>query len=345
MNSNIKVSVIIPVYNVEKYLEECIKSVQNQTLTDIEIICVDDGSTDQSYDILVKLQEQDDRIIVLKQQNEYAGVARNKGIEVAKGEYLIFLDSDDFFEKDLLESLYSACIKHNADVCVCDADNYDNSTGKFFDTGYYWKDALPAESCSRQELGINTFLFTYPMPWNKMFRKAMVDKYMLRFQKIRKTNDLGFVYLGIACADKIAVVDKKLVHYRVGLSDSLQAKNKGMDVHFAEALVYLKDGLKERGLFEQVNESYNNLIMRTYIYEYKRQLKREHLKMYHWFFNEGIDKLAFDDKGLLSSNKKILGGYHKKSVSDRNGQLFRIHFCLWKLILKLFKQDKPYKTV
>ena len=314
-------------------------------MTEIEIICVDDGSTDRSYDILLKLQKQDDRIIVLKQQNEFAGVARNKGIEAAKGEYLIFLDSDDFFEKDLLENLFHTCIKHNADVCVCDADNYDNKTGTFFDTGYYWKEALPAECCSRQELGINTFLFTYPMPWNKMFKKALIDKYALRFQKIRKTNDLGFVYLGIACAERIAVVDKKLVHYRVGLNSSLQAKNKGMDVYFADALVYLKDGLKERGLFEQVKESYNNLVMRTYIYEYKRQLRNEHLKAYKWFFEEGIDKLEFDERGLLPANKKILGQYNKKAVNDKNGQLFRVHFFLWKVILKLLKKDKPYKTV
>ena len=345
INLNTKVSVIIPVYNVEKYLEECVNSVRNQTLTDIEIICVDDGSTDNSYDILLKLQKQDDRVIVLKQKNEFAGVARNKGIDIAKGEYLVFLDSDDFFEKDLLESLYNTCKKYDADVCVCDADNYDNTTGKYFDTGYYWKDALSGDCCSKEELGVNTFLITYPMPWNKMYKKALVDRYNLRFQKIRKTNDLGFVYLGIACAEKIAVVDKKLIHYRVGLSDSLQAKNKGMDVHFSDALVYLKNGLKERNIFENVKTSYNNLVMRTYIYEYKRQLKNEHLKMYEWFFKEGIDKLEFNDEGLLPSNKKMLGNYHKKKVNNINGQLFRIHFVFWKVVLKVLKKDKPYKEV
>ena len=101
-----KVSVIVPVYNVEDYLEECIQSIRNQTLKDIEIICVDDGSTDRSYDILTKLQKKDDRIVVLKQKNKFAGVARNKGIEIARGEYLVFLDSDDFFEETLL------CMKH-----------------------------------------------------------------------------------------------------------------------------------------------------------------------------------------------------------------------------------------
>lgn len=339
-----KVSVIVPVYNVEDYLEECIQSIRNQTLKDIEIICVDDGSTDRSYDILTKLQKKDDRIVVLKQKNKFAGVARNKGIEIARGEYLVFLDSDDFFEETLLEHMYEACVHAQADICVCDADNYDNSTKKYFDTGYYWRAAVPSHiPFSRKELGVNTFLFCYPMPWNKMFKKSLVDNYQLRFQKVRKTNDLGFVYLAIACADKITVVDEKLIHYRVGLANSLQAKNKGMDKYFAEALLYLKEGLEERNLYQEVKQSYNNLVMRTFVYEYKRQLKNEHMKMYEWFFKEGAPAFGLDMDGLLPSNKKVLGNYLNRKVNNRNGNLFRVHFCMQKLILKLTKRDIPYE--
>ena len=341
-----KVSVIVPVYNVEDYLEECINSILNQTLKDIEIICVDDGSTDHSYDILMELQKKDNRLIVLKQKNEFAGRARNKGIEIAQGEYLVFLDSDDFFEKNLLERMYDACIRENADICVCDADNYDNAAKKYFDTGYYWRNALPLENpFSKKELGVNTFLFCYPMPWNKMFRKSLVDQYQLRFQKIRKTNDLGFVYLAIACAERITVVDEKLVHYRVGLSNSLQAKNKGMDKFFAEALIYLKEGLIERNLYQEVKASYNNLVMRTFVYEYKRQLRNEHLKMYEWFFKEGIPIFDIDAELLLPCNRKILGRYLSKAVNDKNGKLFRIHFCIQKFILKVTKRDMPYERI
>ncbi len=339
-----KVSVIVPVYNVEDYLEECIDSILNQSLKDIEIICVDDGSTDRSYEILLELQKKDNRLIILRQKNEYAGTARNKGIEIAQGEYLVFLDSDDFFEENLLKDMYDACIRENADVCVCDADNYDNATHKYFDTGYYWRDALPvATSFSKKELGVNTFLFCYPMPWNKMFRKSLIDRYQLRFQKIRKTNDLGFVYLAIACAEKITVVDEKLIHYRVGLSNSLQAKNKGMDKFFAEALLYLKDGLMERNRYQEVKQSFDNLVMRTFVYEYKRQIKNEHMKMYEWFFKEGIHMFDIDRKHLLFSNKKILGKYLDKEVNKRNGNMFRIYFCIQKICLKLTKKDIPYE--
>ena len=97
-----KISVIIPVYNAEKYLRVCLDSVVNQTLEDIEIICVNDGSTDKSSNILKEYAEKDGRIIILTQKNQGAAIARNKGISVAKGEYLSLLDCDDFFELDML---------------------------------------------------------------------------------------------------------------------------------------------------------------------------------------------------------------------------------------------------
>lgn len=100
---DIKVSVIIPVYNAQEHLEECLKSVTGQTLRDIEIICVDDGSTDNSLNILEKLAAEDSRIIIKRQQNLFAGAARNNGMESARGKYLEFWDSDDYFEKTRLK--------------------------------------------------------------------------------------------------------------------------------------------------------------------------------------------------------------------------------------------------
>ena len=104
--SEIKVSVIMPVYNAETYLEEAIECLICQTLKEIEIICVDDGSTDRSLEILEEYSKRDDRIKILHQRNLYAGVARNNGLKQANGEFVIFLDSDDLFERGLLEKTY-----------------------------------------------------------------------------------------------------------------------------------------------------------------------------------------------------------------------------------------------
>ncbi len=120
-----KVSVIIPVYNTEKYLRQCLDSVINQTLTDIEIICVNDGSTDNSTNILNEYANNDSRIIVLSQKNSGAAIARNNGINNAIGDYLYFIDSDDYVDTTFLEKMYSKSLKYNADICLCRRYNYD----------------------------------------------------------------------------------------------------------------------------------------------------------------------------------------------------------------------------
>ena len=111
----VKVSVIIPVYNVEPYLKQCMDSVVGQTLKDIEIICVDDGSTDNSLDILREYAAEDSRIQIIEQKNAGAGAARNNGMRYATGKYLSFLDSDDFFEPRMLEKAYDLAEKDQAD--------------------------------------------------------------------------------------------------------------------------------------------------------------------------------------------------------------------------------------
>ena len=107
-----KVSVIIPIYNVETYLPQCLDSIINQTLKEIEIICVDDGSTDKSLDILKEYAKKDKRVAIITQKNLHAGVARNAGLSQAKGEYISFLDSDDFCEPEMFEKMYQVIFLH-----------------------------------------------------------------------------------------------------------------------------------------------------------------------------------------------------------------------------------------
>ena len=122
-----KVSVIIPVYNVEEYLHECLDSIVNQTYKNIEIICIDDSSTDKSLEILREYSNKDSRIIILQQRNQGAAVARNYGMGVAQGKYLLFLDSDDIFAESLIEKAVSKAEKFNADIVVYKAMSFDTS--------------------------------------------------------------------------------------------------------------------------------------------------------------------------------------------------------------------------
>ena len=119
-----KISVIIPVYNIEKFLRKCLDSVVNQTMNDIEIICVNDGSTDGSLDILKEYATKDDRIIIINQTNGFVGSARNNGLKIAKGEYIQFVDSDDYLELNACETAYKYALLYNADVVVFGYKNF-----------------------------------------------------------------------------------------------------------------------------------------------------------------------------------------------------------------------------
>lgn len=121
-----KISIVIPVYNVEKYLRKCFDSILNQTFQDFEIICVDDGSTDKSLEILQEYKRKDDRFIILQQRHAGAGAARNHGIKLAEGKYIQFLDSDDYFEPNLLEEMYTRAEKSGAEITVCSSRKVDD---------------------------------------------------------------------------------------------------------------------------------------------------------------------------------------------------------------------------
>ena len=125
----IKISVIIPVYNAEKYLRECLDSVIGQALQDIEIICVDDGSTDSSLSVLQKYAAKDTRLKIVVQANQGAAAARNVGMAVAQGEYLAFLDADDLYCPEALQTAYACATKSNADMVVFEADFFDDRLG------------------------------------------------------------------------------------------------------------------------------------------------------------------------------------------------------------------------
>ena len=140
-----KVSVILSVYNSERFLRQCLDSIIRQTLKDIEIICVDDDSDDNSYQILQEYAAKDDRITAVKQRHGGAGKARNTGLELAGGEYLSILDSDDFFEPDMLEKAYLAAEQYHAEIVVFRADFFDQHKYNFVPCNYSIKpDMLPA---------------------------------------------------------------------------------------------------------------------------------------------------------------------------------------------------------
>lgn len=262
--SELMVSVIVPVYNAQNYLEQCIRSIQEQTLQEIEVLLVDDGSTDGSADIIRRLAGEDGRLRLITQKNAGGGAARNRGMAEAKGRYLMFLDGDDYFSPELLEKLSGQMERTRADVCICMARSYHEDLG--FETAEpaaLRKEFLPAlteekQTFSWRDMPDHIFNTFHNWPWNKMFRRSFVEEKGLKFQEIKRTNDLLFTCSALMEAERLTVVEEELVYYRVGISGSCQTTNREAPLDFYHAFAALKKFLEEKGVFEQVKRSFVN---------------------------------------------------------------------------------------
>lgn len=205
----IKVSIVVPVYKTEKYLEKCLDSLVNQTLKDIEIIAVNDGSPDNSLSILKKYKKKyPDKVVVINKENEGVAVARNNAIEVATGKYIGFVDSDDYVELDMFEKLYNKGVKEKADIVVSGYYNEDdNSKTKEMsldDEIYYGK-----KLSQNPELLIHSNSFIT----SKIFKRDFLIKNNFSFSKYKIFEDLLFVYSSYLKANKIVKVNLPLYHY------------------------------------------------------------------------------------------------------------------------------------
>ena len=219
-----KVSVIIPVYNVEKYLRQCLDSVINQTLTDIEIICVDDGSTDSSLAILEEYASKDDRIKILKQQNAGAGVARNNGIKVATGEYLHFLDSDDWIENDTYEKLYNLIAEKQCDFVKFKSYSYDDVSQEIVDQFFTNIGYLSEEKFNKFynfEKDYKTLILVSDAPWSGFYNTKFIKENNIYFDNLICANDVSFYYRCLVNAKNIYISDQRFVYYRINNSTSL----------------------------------------------------------------------------------------------------------------------------
>lgn len=266
------ISVIIPVYNTAKYLPQCLDSIVNQTLRDIEIICVDDGSTDNSLEILQQYAGQDKRFTLLQQPNRFAGVARNAGMDIARGAYLSFLDSDDFFAPDMLEKLYHAAKAEQADMVVCDFKEYKESRWPFLSPRVCVMNSSQSQTYNNEEgLLPPPYEFLNPSAENKLFDRNFIVKNHIRFQDIKSCNDLGFTFCAASVAGKIAFVREALVNYRCKRPANISHSRGRKDINIIKAYLYVKDFLscnrKENMIGYLKNKLYGNIALEISKYD------------------------------------------------------------------------------
>jgi len=215
------VSVIVPVYNVSEYLPTCLDSLINQTYKDIRMILVDDGSTDDSGRICDEYAARDERITVIHQTNAGAANAKNAGIDTATGDYIAFVDSDDWVESCWIEKMVHSSLSHNADVVECsfsmeyvNRSSHGNSADTFIETGFETEDYLREYP----------YLWTNALFWNKLFKSDLLRD--VRFHTERRCiDDEFFTYKAITGANSVYRITVELYRYRQRRSSVTQKKS------------------------------------------------------------------------------------------------------------------------
>ena len=206
---NPSISVVIPVYNAESFLQKSLDSVFAQNVADIEVICVDDGSSDRSLDILKAYAEKEPRVIVLRQRNAGAGVARNAGVRVARGRYLDFMDPDDFLAPRMFETLLAKAERTAADIVISGMQRYDAITEAYVRQDVFGNRVKGlTEVFSAQDVADRLFTSFLPSPCNKFIRREFFVDNRLEFQALPRSNDLCCMFTALALAKRIGIVAK-----------------------------------------------------------------------------------------------------------------------------------------
>lgn len=266
-----KVSVIIPVFNVEDYLAECLDSVINQTFRDIEIICIDDASTDNSLDILKEYAVRDARITILQnEQNRGQSFARNRGLEKASGDYIAFVDSDDYLEEELL-ALTIDKIEH-ADIVCFDYKKKDEvwhgGDGHLFEMN---EGAYRAQDFFMAEVNNNSIIYS---PWSKLYKRSFLIKNKIRFVNGIKYEDIVFHFLCMMKANSVYCITDKLYIYRIRGNSTMTQKIDGKNItDYFYIICYLSqyylshhfDAELEKGI-----EKYIHKVYRDFLNAYRR---------------------------------------------------------------------------
>ena len=346
----VKISVIMPVYNEEQYLEKTCQSLKQQTLDDIELICINDGSTDNSTDILTKLATEYDNIRIINQENQGSGIARNKGIDEAKGEYIAFLDADDkYIDPYSLEKMYEYGYKNNADI-ICGNLKRISSEGKLEDNFNYAEGNYAYfpeyDKLTPQDYGI---------PWafyKNIYRKKFLDENNIRFPDLKRGQDPVFLADVLTKTDIIYTVPVYLYGYNYSASGGANSKvnshDKKLDYleHFKETFKILEDNR-----FYNTSQKYKERLI-LYLKLQNNRTDKELIQLVHvvfeeddpQYFNNIEDEVLYLQIYLINKTNPLA---YKTSIADVKEQLYKkvttdnVNYDIMKKYLEIM--DKNYE--
>ena len=301
------VSVILPVHNGHDYLGDTIASLQAQTMRNAEFIFVDDESSDDSLQILKEAAERDGRIQVIPQQRSNAGAARNRGLDTAKGKYVIFLDSDDTFDPNLLTYTVDRAEQYDAQVVIFNADILQLPERTRLEPDWMNQTrVLPRKIFAGRDAADH--LFQMLNPWTKLYRREYILHEGFRYQSQYSTNDAYFTIMALSCAERIITVPARLVHYHTGRSSNIQSKKDRAPLDAYNAFLAARGDLRERGILDTFDRALAIKAAESMILELNTQKKPESRQtLYNALQGGGLTALGFDAIRQDPDARRVLG--------------------------------------
>ena len=282
-----KLSIIIPVYNVEKYLPKCLGSILEQPFKDLEVICVNDGSTDDSLDVLQKIKKNDDRVVIIDKKNEGSGIARNIGLSTAQGEYVYFIDSDDWLEDDVLAKIIAKADELQTDILVFGGLSYYNGKGQ---NGAYSKNKLPKKYFGKvvSAKNIKKDIFKFPSTaWTKLYRRSFLIKNEIKFQNIRAGQDQLPFFHSMITADRIAILPENIYCYQKNREGSVTSVKKKKSFSPIYVFYGIEEMLEKTGMMEE----YRDIFVNKYFSKATSWLGKFEADQKNEYFNEYLKLL------------------------------------------------------
>lgn len=256
----VKLSVIIPVFNVENYISCCLESILKQPFKDFEVICINDGSSDNSLDVLQRFKNQDERIIIIDKKNEGSGIARNAGLSIAKGDYIYFVDGDDWVEENVFGKILSKADELNTDILIFGGLSYYNGKGK---KGGYSADKLPKKYLNKvfSSKEIKNNIFKFPSTaWTKLYKRDFLVKNNIKFQNIKVGQDQLPFFHSMVKAERIALLPENIYCYRKNRKGSAMTVKKKKNF----SPIYVFYGIEEMLKSENLLDDHKSIFVSKY---------------------------------------------------------------------------------
>lgn len=293
------ISIVVPVYNAERYLDTLFSSLRQQSFHDYEVVFVNDGSTDDSESKLFEYSKQDSRFRFVTRENGGEGAARNTGLELITGRYVAFFDADDFVESDMLQEMVACAEAHCANEVICAIDSYHESENRFEQNAWaVSREVIPAEVVFDPSEIEDVFRHITGYAANKIYRTDYISQNNLTFQEVRTHGDLSFSCAALAGAKRVVYIDRVFYHHRIH-EGSLSSSTQGAEWDcLFEALLELKHELIRLSLWDSFEKDYANYVLQMALWKFWRVSGSDRIK-----FDECLRSRWFAELGVTNYSK------------------------------------------